>query len=199
MKKLILIVLSLFLTNISFAYEVQKNENYYKSQIQNQRFLYNESGMVNAITKKNSNVLEMFLKAGFSPNTKYSGTPIIMYALFMNDIKSFDILLEAGANPETQVPALFVSAKPQNLLSFAIKKRSSEAVKSLINHNVDVNKVFNGQTALNYALKTKQTIIVELLLKAGAKPDNKSLKIVNKTKDEYLKDLFKDIKINNAN
>ena len=40
----------------------------------------------------------------------------------------------------------------------------------------------------------KQTKIVELLLNAGAKPDAKTWKMVDKSKDEYLKDLFADIK-----
>lgn len=198
MKKILLIAFALLLTNTVFAYEVPKNEEYYKSQIQNQRFLYNESGMFNAVTKKNSDVVEMFLKAGFNPNATFTGTPVVMHALFIRDIKSFDILLQYGANPETSVPALWVATKPQNLLSFAIKRKSSEAVKSLIKHKVDVNKSFNGKTPLNYAISTKQPIIVEMLLKAGAKPDEKSLKMVNKSKDEYLKDLFKNQKVDSA-
>ena len=191
MKKLIIAIFLLILCcqQYSFADEV-KNEMYYKRQIQNQRYLYNNTGFFNAITKKDSKTVELFLKAGFNPNTTCGGTPIIMHALFVNDMKSFELLLKAGADPETSVPALWVSAKPQNLLSFAIKRKSSEAVKILIENKVDVNKVFNGRTPLNYTISSKQTKITEMLLRAGAKPDEKTMELVNKSKDEYLKSLF---------
>lgn len=63
-------------------------------------------------------------------------------------------------------------------------------VKSLIQYKVDVNKTYKGQNPLNMAVSKKQTKIAELLLKAGAKPNEKTLKMVKKSKDEYLKDLF---------
>ena len=43
---------------------------------------------------------------------------------------------------------------------------------------------------LNKAISSKQTKIVETLLKAGAIPNNKTWKMVDKSKDEYLKELF---------
>ena len=63
-------------------------------------------------------------------------------------------------------------------------------VKSLIQYKVDVNKTYKGQNPLRLAVAKKQTKIVEQLLKAGAKPDKKTIQLVQKSKDEYLKDLF---------
>ena len=51
MKKLILILFALMLTSFALAYDVPKNEEYYKTQIQNQRFLYSMTGLCNAIQK----------------------------------------------------------------------------------------------------------------------------------------------------
>ena len=67
-------------------------------------------------------------------------------------------------------------------------------VKSLIESNVDVNKKFNGKYPINRALAKQQPVIVEMLLKAGAKPDEKTFKLVKKSKDEYIKDLFANYK-----
>lgn len=192
LKKISIIFIIVLLSTVGFAYEISKDSEYYKSQIQNQRFLYNEAGLFNAITENNSIVVEYFMKAGFNPNSTFAGTPVVIHALYVNDNESFNILLKYGANTETKVPAFWVSIKPQNLLSFAIKRQSSDAVKTLIVNNVNVNKKFNGRTPLNYAIQTKQSKIVELLLNAGATPDYKTYKLIKKTKDEYIKDLFID-------
>ena len=191
MKKIITLLMLGFLLSNTMVFAVEtKDEMYYKSQIQNQRYTYNHCGMFDAILKNNVNVLELYLKAGFSPNSTFAGNPAVMYALFYNKLDAFKMLLEYGADPETSVPPCFVSAKSQNLLSFAIKRENSEAVKILIDNKVDVNKKFNNRLPLNIAIKKKQSKIVELLLDAGAKPDEKTKKLVSKTKDAYVKSLF---------
>ena len=91
---------------------------------------------------------------------------------------------------EATVPALFVSAHSETVLTYAIKRKNSDMVKSLIQYKVDVNKIYKGQNPLRLAVAKKQTKIVEQLLKAGAKPDEKTIQLVQKSKDEYLKDLF---------
>ena len=99
-------------------------------------------------------------------------------------------MLDAGANPNVSVPAMFVTLRSTNALLYAISKKNSSIVSHLIENNVDVNETYNGKYPLNYAIKKKQTKIVELLLKAGAKPNNKTEALVKKSKDEYLKSLF---------
>ena len=191
MKRLMTILILVFLSSTAIVFAADtKDHMYYKSQIQNLRYTYNLCGMFDAIFKNDTKVLELYLKDGFSPNSTFAANPAVMYALFYNKLDAFKMLLEYGADPETSVPPCFVSAKSQNLLSFAIKRENSEAVKILIENNVDVNKKTKKDSPLNMAIKKKQAKIVELLLTAGAKPDEKTYKLVNKTKDEYIKSLF---------
>ena len=63
---------------------------------------------------------------------------------------------------------MFVSAHSETVLTYAIKRKNSEMVKSLIQYKVDVNKIYKGQNPLRLAVAKKQTKIVEQLLKAGA-------------------------------
>jgi len=187
MKKIILLLVILLFTNSAFAYDVPKNEEYYKSQIQNQRFLYSNRGFAGAIKMGNVPVVESFIKAGFDVNATQGGLPLTVFAIVGNQPSTLKPLLDAGANPNELycgMPILF----------FAIDKKSSEAVQYLADHKVDVNNKYHGTTPLNYALAKKQTKTVEILLKAGAKPDEKAYKKVAKSKDEYLKDMFADAK-----
>ena len=194
MKKVILLLSILLISGTAFAFDVPKNEEYYKSQIQNQRFLYNATGLAGAIQKDNPEVVDMFMKAGFDPNTTLTGTPMLIFAIYQNKPECAKVLLNAGANPETSVPPMFVSVRSVNALTYSINKGSSDIVSSLIEHNVDVNKTWNGKTPLNRAIAKKQVKIVEMLLKAGATPDKKTWKLVEKSKDEYLNELFANIK-----
>lgn len=190
MKKLFITLALLLLAGSVFAFDVEKNDEYYRNQIGSYRIPYSNLGLMKAVQDKKTAAVELFMEAGFDPNHEFMGVPMSMLALHRKDTDTFDVLLKHGANPEATAPACGVSTKPQNLLSFAIKRKSSNAVKTLIESKVDVNKVFNGKKPLNYAIQTKQTKIAELLLNAGAKPDEKTWKLVDKSKDEYLKDLF---------
>ena len=183
MKKLILLLIFVLSVNTVFAFDVQKNEEYYKSQIQNQRILYNTTGLVGAIQKDNPQVVDYFMKAGFNPNATYMGIPVTFFAVKVGDMKSLESLLKHGANPNATSP-------DTNLLLWAIHYKSSESVNLLIKYGVDVNSGFRYTLPLNKAISSKQTKIVETLLKAGAIPNNKTWKMVDKSKDEYLKELF---------
>lgn len=191
MKKILLsiFIILLFYQNIALADEA-KDEMYYKRQIQNQRFLYSNAGLVNAMRKKNYTVVDAFMKAGFNPNDSYGGTPFLIYSIYFNSPEETKILLEAGANPEVTIPPMFVTPKSTNALLYAITKKNSLIVKYLIDSNVDVNKTYNGKNPLNFAIKKKQTKIAEMLLKAGAKSNDETERLIKRTKDEYLKSLF---------
>lgn len=190
MKKTLLFLLMIFtLTNVVFATEV-KDEMYYKRQIQNQRYPYSNAGIVTAIQRGKADIVELYMLAGFDPNASYSGTPLIFFTEYAKQPNCLDILLKAGANPEATIAPMFVSAHSETVLTYAIKRKNSEMVKILIQYKVDVNKTYKGQNPLRLAVAKKQTKIVEQLLKAGAKPDEKTIQLVQKSKDEYLKDLF---------
>ena len=167
MKKfsLMILLISLLFIGTCLANEIDRP---YKEEILNNHFLYNTSGFFEAIKKDNVYVVKLFLQAGMNPNATLFGTPATMYALFLNRIEILDILLSAGGDVETSVPALWVAYKPQNLLSYAIKRKNLSAVEILIKHGVDINKKFNNVYPINYAVKTDQQEIVLILLKAGA-------------------------------
>lgn len=190
MKKLFLFLTIAFsLTNIVFATEV-KDEMYYKRQIQNQRYLYSNSGIITAIQRGKNDIVELYMKAGFDPNASCGGTPLIFFSIYSKQPECLNVLLKAGANPELTIPPLFVTSHSETVLTYAIKRKDSEMVKNLIQYKVDVNRSYKGQNPLRLAVAKKQTKIAELLLKSGAKPDEKTIKMVKKSKDEYLKDMF---------
>ena len=184
MKKFIisLLISILFFQNFSLANEI-KTELYYKRQIENQRYRYNLSGFYKSVKKKNYIVIEAFLDAGFNPDSKHYGTPLIFYTIKEHDKKALDIFLTHSAD-------LNIASKNKNLLMCCIDSSNSAAVQILINHNIDVNQKFKAMTPLNYAIKKDQSKITEMLLMAGAKPDEQTYELVNKSKDEYLKSLF---------
>lgn len=190
MKKVLLFLLTVFLlTNVAFASEV-KDEMYYKRQIQNQRYPYSNAGIITAIKRGKYDIVELYMNAGFDANSSYGGTPLIFFAIYTQQAKCLDVLLEAGANPETTIPPMYVSCHSETALTYAIKRKNSDMVKSLIQYKVDVNRNYKGQKPLRLAVAKKQTKIVETLLKAGATPDEKTIKMVQKSKDVYLEDLF---------
>lgn len=167
MKKL-LIFIFIFLfpfCSISYANDI---DGYYRQEILNNNLPFNTTGFFEAIRRGNITVVDLFLKAGMNPNATLAGSPAPMQALYLNQVEILDLLLSSGADVETEVPALFVATKKQNLLSYAIKKKNENAVKVLIKYGVDVNKIFDNQLPLTRAKKSRQENIVKLLIQAGA-------------------------------
>ena len=183
-KKNIILVLCLycFATGIVFSAE-SHNELYYKRQIQNQRFAYGSSGLLNAIQKGRIDVVKMFINAGYNMNDTWAGYPIIFYALQEKEYEIFEIMLQAGANPNTIVAG-------KSLLHHSIYYKDSTLVNILIKNKADINLVSDKKTPLNFAITKKQTKIVDILLKAGAKLDTTTEALLQKSEDEYLKSLF---------
>ena len=80
MKKFICILfLFLFYFQQAVIADEKQDEMYYKRQIQNQRFLYSNAGLVNAMKKKNLLIVDTFMKAGFNPNGTFGKTPLLIY------------------------------------------------------------------------------------------------------------------------
>ena len=162
---IIIFLLIFFLFNVNFANEI---DGVYRQEIMNRGYSYNTTGFFNAIDRSDLETMNIFFKAGMNPDITFAGTPAVMNALYANQNKALDLLLLNGADVETEVPLFWVSIKPQNLLSYAIKRKNIEAVEILIKHGVDVNKPFDKKTPLERAKKSKQDKIVDLLIKNGA-------------------------------
>ena len=191
MKKiLILLAVVLMVSNVVFAEEV-KDEMYYKQQIQNQKMPYSKSGFFTAVKSGNNYLVENYINAGFDVNTTIMGVPITIYAISNKNPKVLEQLLKAKADPNVEYCGY-------TLLGYALSEpKNVEMVSIIINNGADVNRIFQKETPLNYAIKRKQTQNIEALLKAGAKPDDMTDKLVEKSKDTYLKKLVADFEKKN--
>lgn len=73
-------------------------------------------------------------------------------------------------------------------------KACSKGEKTLVEYYIkggfDVNQTYIGQTPLVAAISREQSHVVALLLKNGAKPNEKAKKLVNKTKNQEIKSYF---------
>ena len=97
MKKFLLITFILLLFQNIISAQDAKDEMYYKRQIQNQRFLYSNAGLVNAMKKKNLTAVEAFMKAGFNPNDTYAKTPFLIYSIYFNSPEELNVPVEEQA------------------------------------------------------------------------------------------------------
>ena len=171
MKKFLIFIFLLVFPyySISFANDI---DGYYRQEILNSNLPFNTTGFFEAIRRGNIAIVDLFLKAGMNPNATLAGSPAPMQALYLNKIEILDLLLSSGADVETEVPPLWVAAKKQNLLSYAIKRKNEDAVKVLIKYGVDVNRTFDNPLPLTRAKTSKQENIIKLLIQAGAQDNN---------------------------
>ena len=187
MKKIIAIMaLMLMFTGTVWAddsiNEQAATQLYYRTEIVARKVPYTNAGFFSAIQSGNTELTEMFLKSGYSPNIKYMKLPAIFAAVYSRNAKIVDLLLKYGADVDT----VYIEATP---LIFAINRKDAEIVDVLIKHDADVNKSSGALKPLNYALKKKHSEIVTSLLNAGALPDDESLIRALKNKDENIKNL----------
>jgi len=143
-------------------------------------YSYTPTGFFQAIGNGNLDCVNLFLKAGFDPNTTNMTMPAIYFAVIEKQPKIVDRLLNAGVDPNTNF-------KGRTILYQAIATKNVETVKALIKHGVNVNEQSWGETPINYAVKKKNEDIVTLLLNSGAKIDNETLKYALKSKNSEIK------------
>ena len=187
MKKVIIFLSVIIFASAAFASDVQKNEEYFKEQIKNQKYRYSATGLIAAIQDNNSEAVGYFMKAGFNPNKTYFAIPVTFYALKKNSVKSLETLLDNGADPNAKSAGI-------SLLSFAISQKNADSVKLLTEYGADVNKSNIGNTPLETAVRYKQKEIAEILINAGAVPDKRTLRLLDKPKNNDLKELFNNVK-----
>jgi hypothetical protein len=133
---------------------------------------FNEESMANCVIGGNHVGVNLFLEAGFSPNSTDSfGVPLLSLAARMGHRNIVKILLNAGANVNEQAGDRLSTA-----LIDAVAGRHHGIVKDLLARGANVNlKSRDGQSALIIAVGINDEVAAELLLKAGAnadEPDN---------------------------
>lgn len=183
-KYFIAIVLLLFtLNSMCLASEQVKTAEYWHQQVAMQRYPWSMMGFCTACQNGEKYLAECYINGGFDVNqTCCLCTPLLL-AVYRNQPKVVELLLQNGANPDLKCP----DGTP---LYMAIYKKHTKCVDILIKYNADVNLVCKNKTPLNFAIKKGDAKIVKSLLEAGAKPDEKTLKLVNKTKNQEIKQIF---------
>lgn len=136
-----------------------------------------------AVQEKQNEILELMLANGADPNTTYLSEPVAMYSVLKQNLEALHLLLKYGAKVNSDVDG-------DSLLREAIRKKNPEMVQLLVNYKADVNKPTFGKTPLNYAIEQKRADIVEILLKAGAKSDEQTKKLLQKSKSPQMRLLF---------
>ena len=139
--------------------------------------------IVLAIQQNQNEILELMLEHGADPNTMFDSEPVAMFAVMKENLEALNLLLKYGAKVNLDIEG-------DNLLREAIRKHNAEMVQLLVNYKADVNKEVFGKTPLNYAIQQKRADIVEILLKAGAKPDVQTEKLLKKSKAPQMRLLF---------
>ena len=188
MKKFIILLFVILLSNAVFATDLSQDKEYYKSLIKSQYITYNTTGLVYSIKKKNNDVTEYFMKSGFDPNSTYFGFPVTFYAITVDNMDSLEILLKNGANPDSV-------SMGGTLLIWAIYNKNTKAVNIIINSGADINKDYMDTIPLNEAIIFNNAEITKMLLNAGATADEKTQRLINKSKNEDIKKLFSDTDI----
>lgn len=113
--------------------------------------------------------LSLFLEAGFSPDTRdQAGVPLLHLAAREGNQDMLSTLVEAGA-----LVNLLAEDRGSSALLDAVMIHRPDLVRSLIEAGADVNlKTKDGQSALIIAVGAGDGACAEMLLKAGADPDD---------------------------
>lgn len=138
--------------------------------------------LFDAVKNGNESLAKNLLQKGGNPNiTDDCGIPIVTYATHMIRPDLLRILIESGANVNTIDNSDFEKKPPllwlidvfdTQLLSSPNENtdRIYESVKLLLENGADVNLRGTSQdSALIYAVKIRQSRLVEMLIAAGAK------------------------------
>lgn len=141
----------------------------YKDQLAEMGIDFNENSFANSVIQGNTKAVQLFLKAGMSPDINSDSLTPLLEAARRGHSDVAAALIKAGANVNAQDPY------GVSVLMFASICGSSELMEMLIERGADVNaKDVNGRTALIEALTTENDIpvsVMKSLLNAGADPN----------------------------
>lgn len=187
----VLLVLCLMATSLG-VYALQAREDY-KQELNDLGFMYGctpvnwsvaepyRGGFNVAAMKGRVDVMELEVKAGLDITSCGKNLPVVL--MQKKQPEALDFLLKNGYSANGTLQGY-------SYLILAEHYKDVDLVKAVIDNGADVNLVSKGYLPLNYAIKKGNAEIVEMLLKAGAKADEKTKKLVEKSKNEDIKNLF---------
>lgn len=148
-----------------------------KDELKKRKIPANVDSFIKYVKKNDTEILQIFIDAGFDVNTDFYTDYPIYYATKHNKYEAAKLLLENGANPNLGFNPSLVEA---------IKRKNPQIAHLLIEHGAKVNidDFISGDTILYKALKLKQYEIANDLIKHGAKIDTRS-KYLIETKNLY--------------
>ncbi|MDR3138275.1 MAG: ankyrin repeat domain-containing protein [Treponema sp.] len=130
---------------------------------------FSEESLENCIREGKNQAVDLFIKAGFSPNARdKTGVPLLNLAVRAGNRLLVNMLLKAGAGINLQAEDRGSSA----LIDGALGKHYG-IMEDLLAAGADVNlKSKDGQSALVISVGLNDLACAEMLLKAGANADD---------------------------
>ena len=174
-------------------YVDDQTHEFYKRELLNRGWLYGcappnwslsepvRFGFNGAVDKGRLDIMELEVKAGLNPVD--CGGGVMGMAIMKNRLKSLEFLLNHGFNAND-------ISIDHSFLTFAIYRKKPDCVRVLIEHGADVNMVAKGKHPLNSAIKKNNAEVVKLLLDAGALPNDKTYKLIKRSNNQKIKQLF---------
>ena len=139
----------------------EKNE--YIKELKSKGIEVTQDRFMSAVLSGESSTVELFLQA-WAENDET-----------MAELANTDIVTTAIANEHFEIASLLIDAGFSATLMEAVQARNRQKVEALINNGADINvHNQNGASALVWASAFGDVEIVELLLDAGAEPDEAS-------------------------
>lgn len=160
MKRIILLLLVFICFSGQVFAEVNSQE-FYKKQLLDSNIEFNVHNFKKAINKNDKKTVELFLKAGMSPEVSFLGRHVIRRPIDRRQNEIFDLFIENKANPN-------MTFGGASVLLYATSKKNAYAVKGLLKAGADPNKTSLGVPPLIVAIQKKQPQIVKMLVDAGA-------------------------------
>lgn len=130
--------------------------------------------LINALSRRNINLLKRVLTFNFSRKTKSEALKYLIYlpdSSDKSDLEYADLLIKAGGDPNFLADNIYyyTNFECASLLMLSARIGKSDFVKLLLANNAKVNlKCKDGKTALIAAITGKQLEIAKMLFDAGA-------------------------------
>ncbi len=183
MKRILIVFLMLLTLPVFAVVNSQTSSADFALKIQMTKALKKAPEIFYHISKGDVQKVSELLKSGVNPNYKHMQVTPAFAAIYYNQNDILNLLLENGANPDS-------TSFGCTLLGFAISRGDENAVKSLINYGVNLNKQIFTYLPINYAINLDKTSIAKLLFEAGSKTNGKTRKLLKKSGNTELYNEF---------